>query len=270
MAIIPQVFINAVVSIGVRNTDRSVRWIATGFFLIRMISEDQGRPFLVTNRHVFNGKQSIVIRMKEKDVDTLKECDAPLVSEGKSLFHQHPNPKIDIAVLPLNAEFITNNHLEFPAFDIDKHALTSTELRNSGVDEGSLVFMLGFPLGLVNNNSGLPICRLGCIARMSETQIEEEYNILADIQNFPGNSGSPIILRPELMSIQGSKSLDKSVLVGIIHSYIPYKESLINSQTGETVEIRSENSGIANVHPVEFIKEIIDGICPLPNQKNNP
>lgn len=266
MAIIPQIFINAVVSIGVRNTDNTVKWIATGFFLIRMVSENQGRPFLVTNRHVFDGKQRIVVRMKEKDKDSLKECDATLISKGQIKYHKHPNPAIDIAILPLNADFITSNHLEFPAFDIDRHAMTSTELRKSGVDEGSLIFMLGFPMGLVNSNSGLPICRLGCIARMSETQIEEEHNILVDTQNFPGNSGSPIILRPELISIKGSNSLDKSVLVGIIHSYIPYKESLINSQTGETVEIRSENSGIANVHPVEYIKEIIDTICPLPEQ----
>ena len=50
----------------------------------------------------------------------------------------------------------------------------------------------------------------------------------------------------------------KSVLIGIVHSYIPYRESLINSQTHEIVEIRSENSGLALVHPVEYIKEIID------------
>ena len=63
------------------------------------------------------------------------------------------------------------------------------------------------------------------------------------------------------MSTNG-KSLVKTVLAGIIHSYIPYKESLINSQTHEIVEIKSENSGIANVHPVEFIREIIDKIQP--------
>ena len=117
-------------------------------------------------------------------------------------------------------------------------------------------------MGLVNNNSGVPICRLGCIARMSEDQIKDSGNMLVDIQNFPGNSGSPIVLRPEALSIQGTKALDRSVLVGIIHSYIPYEETLINSQTKRPVEIRSENSGIANAHPVEYIREIIDNLCP--------
>ena len=120
--------------------------------------------------------------------------------------------------------------------------------------------MLGFPMGLVNEKSNLPLCRMGCIARMSETQIREQYNVLVDIQNFPGNSGSPIILRPELMSITGTQNFAKSVLVGIIHSYIPYKEELINRQTNQVVEIKSENSGIACLHPVEYIREVIDKI----------
>ena len=50
--------------------------------------------------------------------------------------------------------------------------------------------------------------------------------------------------------------------MGIVHSYIPYREKLINSQTNEVVEVRSENSGIANMHPVEYIRDIIDTILP--------
>ena len=123
--------------------------------------------------------------------------------------------------------------------------------------------MLGYTMGLVNQSSSLPICRLGCIARISKEQVQEQHNILVDIQNFPGNSGSPIINRPEIVSIQGTKNLDRSVLIGIIHSYIPYEETLINSQTGRFVEVRSENSGLAYVHPVEYIREIIDIILPL-------
>ena len=185
------------------------------------------------------------------------------------LYYEHPNANVDIAVLPLNGKFITDNNIEFASFDIDKHAMTSEELRYEGVDEGTLIHMLGFPMGLVNINSNLPICRLGCIARISAAQILESYNILADIQNFPGNSGSPIVTRPEIVSIEGTKSLNKSVLVGIVHSYIPYRENLINSQTQQVVEIRSENSGIALIHPVEFIREVVDEIVKPINEKAN-
>lgn len=63
--------------------------------------------------------------------------------------------------------------------------------------------------------------------------------------------------------------MNKSVLVGIVHSYIPYRENLINSQTQQVVEIRSENSGIALIHPVEFIREVVDEIVKPFNERPN-
>ena len=262
MAIIPSAYLDAVVSIGVRKNSK-INWIGTGFFVVRRTSKDgSGQPFLVTNRHVLMDTDRIVIRMKERNTERLRELEANLVDNGNKLYIVHSNPNVDVAVLPLNGSFIEQNNLEFPYFDIDENALTSSELFDRGVDEGALVYMLGFPMGLVNVSSNLPICRLGCVARLSKEQIFESLNFLVDIQNFPGNSGSPIITRPEIISINGTKSLNQSVLIGIVHSYIPYRESLINSQTKEVVEIRSENSGLANVHPVEFILELIDSIVP--------
>lgn len=99
---------------------------------------------------------------------------------------------------------------------------------------------------------------MGCIARISEEQIAESHDALLDIQNFPGNSGSPIVSKPEFIGIQGTNILDRCVLIGIIHAYLPYRESLINSQTKEIVEVRSENSGLALMHPVEYIRDVID------------
>lgn len=272
MAIIPDFYKNAVVSIGVRQNNSTVQWIGTGFFMVSEVDEQgRGYPFLVTNKHVCQNKDHIVIRMREQNTENLKEVNAILLNEdGSPKYKTHTNQKIDIAVLPLDGSFITNNHLDFPAFNIETHAMSSTELRDNGVTEGSIVYMLGFTMGLVNRLSSVPICRMGCVARMSVEQIQENANLLIDIQNFPGNSGSPIITRPEPISIRGTKHLSRSVLVGIVHSYIPYREKLINSQTGEAVEIRSENSGLAYVHPVEYIKDIIDDNMSSKNEGNIP
>lgn len=259
MAIIPKVYFESVVSIGVHIDATNIFWYGTGFF----VGKDAGPknkvyPLLVTNKHVLKGKDCIVIRMKKVDSDELQVIDAPLKNKDGSLrYYIHDLEKIDIAVLPLNAQYLVDNKYEFPCFNIDSNALTTSELRSKGAEEGSIIYMLGFPLGLVNNSSNMPLCRMGCISRMSETQINEQHNMLVDIQNFPGNSGSPIITRPEFVHITGTESLEKSVLVGIVHSYLPYEEKLINSQTKKVVEIKSENSGIAYVHPVEYIRDII-------------
>lgn len=262
MAIIPQFFIEAVVSIGIPNGS-STSWIGTGFFAMRKVDADGNAvPLLITNKHVVEGKGLIVLRFTDRADGSLKEVPAPLIENGTPIFKVHPDPNVDIAILRLNGGFITENNLDFPAFDIDEHAMNSSDLRENGVDEGSLVYMLGYPMGLVNVNSKLPICRLGCVARMSEVQIRETKNILVDIQNFPGNSGSPIITRPEIISIEGTPAFGKAILLGIVHAYIPYREQLVNQQTKEIVEIRSENSGLAWVHPVEQIRELVDIIVP--------
>lgn len=266
MAIIPEPYLNAVASIGRKNENKDVSWIGTGFFVYRkkvINGEEYFRPFLITNKHVCENIDSIVIRMIEINTNKLQEIEIPIFPSTDSKgFKLHDNPQIDIAVIPINADLIRNKH-KFYAFDIDENAMTSQELLEKGVNAGSLVYMLGYPMGLVNKDDNVPICRLGCVARICESQINASYNILLDIQNFPGNSGSPIVTRPDLVSVGSTPALNKCILMGIIHSYIPYQENLINTQTKRIVEIRSENSGLANMHPVEYIREIIDKIEPL-------
>lgn len=251
MALIPKGYIDAVVSIGVKQPEDKIVWIGTGFFVHRRINDKEILPFLVSNKHIFEGKSCVVIRMRETQENKLVLMDVSLNDRRVHKF-------ADIAAVMLSGTTITQRHLKFSSFDIDNNSFSSFELRDNGVDEGSLVYMLGYPMGLVNVNSELPICRMGCIARISEEQIAESHDALLDIQNFPGNSGSPIVNKPENIGIQGTNILDRCMLIGIIHAYIPYRESLINSQTHEVVEVRSENSGIALMHPVEYIRDVID------------
>ena len=55
MAIIPWMFKNAVVPIGVRHQN-DITWVGTGFLVVRRVSQDGVVPFLVTNRHVLEGQ----------------------------------------------------------------------------------------------------------------------------------------------------------------------------------------------------------------------
>ena len=267
MAIIPKPYINAVVAIGVLS-GAEIKWCGTGFLAYRYADEQKEhvKPLLITNKHVFEKEQQVVIRLRKEDGETTVDVNAALYEDGVCLYKTHPNPNIDIAVLPLNGKYFEENHVAFFGFDIDEgNSMSSDQLREAGVSEGALIHMLGFPMGLVNETSPDPICRLGCIARMTTSQIQETQNILVDIQNFPGNSGSPIIVRPELLSVGNTKSNMKCVLLGIIHSYIPYQETLQNTQTKQIVEVRSENSGLAKVHPVEYIREVVDLIIAKPS-----
>ena len=261
MSVIPDQYINSVLSIGVSNSNEhdDITWIGSGFFVSKRLSEDstKARIFVVTNRHVIDGKKAVTLRLKKKD-GSFVQYTHELLGNGIPQYSTSDDPKVDVAVFTFVAGIIEQFGIDINFIDIDANVATTNEFLSGGGGEGSLVYMLGYPMGLVNIESNTPICRLGCVARMDEYEINKEKKILLDIQNFPGNSGSPILTRPEVMSVGGAKPFDRSVLLGIICSYIPYRDWLISKQTGEIVEIRTENSGIANCIPVEFIREVID------------
>ena len=132
-------------------------------------------------------------------------------------------------------------------------------MQNTGVNEGSLVYALGFPMDLVDPIK-VPICRLGCISRVTDAFLLKKGApiFLVDAQTFPGNSGGPIVSRPEHISIDGTPSNTSANLIGILSAYIPYRETLYSRQTGRDRMIQEENSGLTIVHPVDRIKEVVE------------
>lgn len=49
---------------------------------------------------------------------------------------------------------------------------------------------------------------------------------------FPGNSGGPIISRPEIVSIEGTNSNSNANLIGILSASITYRNIMVSKQTG--------------------------------------
>jgi len=126
-------------------------------------------------------------------------------------------------------------------------------MENNQIHEGSLVFALGFPMNLVDQDRQYPICRLGCISRISNAfDVDNAIDFLVDAQTFPGNSGGPIVSRAECAT-----SKQKMGLLGILRAYIPYQEALYSMQTGRQRSMMEENSGLTVVHPVDRILEVV-------------
>ena len=258
MALIVSDYLKSVTAIG-NMAGNGISWNATGFFVHKRIDgEGNPRIFLITNKHVFKGKFEIYVQLLHKD-DNSKQTQVKLPltgNNGSFLYKVHPDPEIDIAVLPMY-NFRFNRDYSTSAIDIDTQAMDSDNLRRNGGTEGTLIYMVGYPMGLVNDEYMYPICRLGCIGRNTKAQIDSTRSFLADIQNFPGNSGSPIFTKPELGQLGENRAISESALVGIVYGYQPYLDYLRNSN-GNVMGLHSENSGLANVHPVEYIREVID------------
>ena len=102
------------------------------------------------------------------------------------------------------------------------------------------------------------IARSGSIARIQDVFEGYRNNFIIDAFVFPGNSGGPVISKPDVISIHGTKPMNRAYLLGIIQSYIPYEDVAISQQTGKPRVVFQENSGLAFVIPVDFIMETIE------------
>lgn len=272
MALIPPVYLNSVISIGVEKKNEKnepvFMSLATGFLVGKPIGEknDKGeqsfRLFVVTNRHVFyNDKtkqfvKEVLFRFNTTDnkshhfkVSLLDEKDNPIWSK-------HANEKVDLAVLPINASAISDAKVDFYFFR-ENDLFFAKDFGSKNVSTGDGLFVLGFPMSISGKSKNFVIVRQGIIARVDDEVLEECFYYI-DASAYPGNSGGPVIIKPEVVSIQGTKSNNSAGLIGVISSGVTYSDVAISQQTGEPKVIFTEQTGLVKVVPVELIYEIID------------
>jgi hypothetical protein len=259
MASIPPFFTDAVVAIGYEQQNGQVVWGASGFFYFHTLRGDQGRVYLVTNKHVLEGNDKVLLRINPKAMGTPKGYVLNLVNQstGQKLWHGHRIKKVDVAVIPVNFNLFKAEDMQVSYFHDVKHTLTTQEMERDGQSDGDSVYALGFPVSLVGDKSNSVIVRSGTIARIRDTFKSPTEPFLVDTTVFPGNSGGPVVNRPEFVAIAGTKTIDKASLIGIVASYVPYRDFAVSRQTQNLRVVFEENSGLSNVFSVNCIKTAI-------------
>ncbi|WP_312825614.1 hypothetical protein [Epilithonimonas sp.] len=127
-------------------------------------------------------------------------------------------------------------------------------------------------MGLIGTDRQHVILRNGCIARIRDLFENRNTDFIVDALVFPGNSGGPVILKPEIINIEGTKVNNKAALIGIIKSYIPYQDTAVSLQTKRPRIIFEDNTGLSLVEPVDHIFETIENYKKLkmiPTNINN-
>lgn len=257
---IPPSFIDSVVAIyeGEAVTPASQLIPAATGFLVKKNREKSGKSqksnklYLVTNKHVLKDKTNIPIRFNDKSGTTPKRIDI-LVEK----WTPHHSGTVDVVVVEIDEQDL--KEMKYSHFNLDEDSLGITQMNKQGISEGDFVYVLGYPMKLVGTSKKeYPIVRSGSIALIRDHLDEQYGTFLVDAFTFPGNSGGPVILIPEVINIKGSKPVAKPSLIGIVMGYIPYKEDLINLQTNKIQMSLTQNSGLTEVIPVDYILQTID------------
>ena len=260
MALLPPAYLDAVVALGSPISNGEIKYKATGFLYGYPIegSDGQYRIFLITNRHVFENLDMLKVRFNRPMGSDSKIYDLDLIkSDGSAIWTGHSDSNCDVAVIPILAGLLGKDGIEFKWFS-ENNILTLEQAKELRVSEGDGVFVLGFPLGQPGEKRSYVIVRQGTIARIRDWIGEDSRTILIDSSIFPGNSGGPVITRPENFAIEGTKHNNQALLIGMVSAYIPYEDIAISSQTGKPRVIFQENSGLAVVVPADVIHEAVE------------
>lgn len=264
---IPPFFIDCVVALG-REEGVPPKWAteASGFLYGVPVDKEtdlakhQYEVYLVTNRHVLANHSDITMRLNsQKETDPVKEFTLALKNaDGTDLWVSHPDPLVDVSVIHLNAAYLRQQGLQSTFFSADLHVADKAKMKEIGTAIGDEVFVLGFPMGISGTfQRNYVIARRGTIARIEDTLTSNATTFLIDAFIFPGNSGGPVVSVPDLNFIAGTKAQDKAYLIGMVRAYVPYTDIAVSQQTGQPRMVSQENSGLAEVIPVDYINQTI-------------
>lgn len=250
----------------------------TGFLVSRINPDGSGKVYLVTNKHVIhiNPAERNSVRYISCSFNTRKKDGSigildlriPLIcDDGVKTFREHPD--FDTDVYAIDVTYFINEHPEINARWVDYNLFGLVEKRTElDITVGEDIITIGYPLGLRQGQTILPLLRQGLISTQIGKEIQDVvFNsdgssrkrslraFLIDGATIPGSSGSPVVLKPiSGRVIKDSIQLGTAppVLLGIIAET---KYAPIRLDTKTTI---SGFAGLGLAFDVETIYETIE------------
>lgn len=268
---VPDEIRKCVVFIG-RNTDTGMKLKGTGFFVVEQKEHETRFVHLVTAKHVLakiwetGPRELVYIRVNHK------EGTKYFIDTDRSQWILHPDPTVDIAVLPcteLGIELEDFDYLPYPL----ARSLTSEIIEREHIDIGDEVFVPGLFVQHKGLGKNIPIVRIGNIAAMPDEQVKTKYGMmdayLTECRSIGGLSGSPVFANlGSTRVIDGGRAVEVTpkegvfdypfYLLGVMHGHWEKSESNADTFIDSKGEEQSVNMGIAIVVPVCKVIEAID------------
>lgn len=240
-----------VVFLGKENEKGEPEFSATGFLL-----GVEGIVHLTTAKHVVTDRQTgqfidngMLVFFNLKDGG----FGARPIGHMKQRFGVdwifHERDDIDIAIIPFGLDPEKDDVKSIP----DKLFLTADSLF-----ELYDIFFLSYQPGIEPRQRLSPVMRIGTISLINDDQ-----TFYVDAAAFPGNSGSPVFVKPSAIRFdEGGIKIGSDPLggkfVGVVGEYLPYREVAVSVQTRRPRVIFEENTGLSKVWSVTLINQILE------------
>lgn len=235
--------------------------IGTGFLISRPVGEKEIKIYLVSNKHVLLGAESISLTftlMKDGKPEHGNNSRIPLNNISSNVIG-HPNPKVDVALLECTGLFLMLQDRLFVKA-VPYNMLSDFNEPELNVAEN--VLFIGYPDNRYDIKNNLPLVRQGLIASHPKYDYNGDPIFIIDAQVFPGSSGSPVYIDLTVENMKngvieiGGKKLK---LLGIVAQTMIRNNMLATVPVGtrlQTIEV----IGLGIVFKATVIKELIDSM----------
>lgn len=173
------------------------QWTGTGF-IVRYETTVGIVDILVTNKHVLAGADELDVRFVQAGADgkpVAQATQTTITSFGEASWLGHPHDQVDVAVMFLGPVVNQMNEQArspfYKAFAVDQMLTTA---QADELDALESVTFVGYPNGLYDTHTFLPIARRGQTATPIQANYRDAPAFLIDASVFGGSSGSPVLL----------------------------------------------------------------------------
>ena len=156
---------------------------------------------------------------------------------------------VDVAVTFAPTHYTKWGTLDVWGFPPDLHMtgplMRIDDLDRRPVTEGDEVFILGFPSGHYDALKNWPVVRHGMVAQIQPLLRGDACTFLVDGSVFGGNSGGPVVIKPQPPGITSFPSLRHNALIGMVAGC-------------QIAPNTRENADLGIIVPVDTINETIN------------
>ena len=162
---------------------------------------------------------------------------------------------VDVAVTTAPTHYEKWNELDswgfLPRTHMTKRLMNKGASQDRPLTEGDEVFIVGFPTGYYEDLKNWPVVRHGVVAQIQPYLRGKAQTFLIDGSVFPGNSGGPVVTKPQSISITGTGRLQGNALIGMVSGH----RLNLSNQGNATFR---ENADLGFVIPLDTINATID------------
>lgn len=164
----------------------------TGFFFRLCEHSDRHIPVLVTNKHVVSGGAEgrfLMTTMASDGAPVTGRYFAVTLGDLDKIFVCHPDPKVDLAALPIARLLQAADSQGLKLFYKSlKKSLIPTESEEFELTAVEDILMVGYPNGIWDSTNNLPVFRKGITATHPAMNYEGRDEFMIDAACFPGSS----------------------------------------------------------------------------------